>query len=174
MKMKIASLLLMATVALAGCSSAKEKIGLTKKSPDEFSVVKRAPLSMPPDYGLRPPAPGAPRPQEQSPQEEARQTVFGSGGEEAVYEEQVTGTDSAFLNKAGAAKSDPSIRQKVDAETTILDKKERPVVKRLLGMDGKEHASATVVDAKEEAARLKNNKDQGKPVTDGETPSLEQ
>ena len=173
MRQKKLPLLLMATIALAGCSSAKEKLGLNKKAPDEFAVVKRAPLSMPPNYSLRPPQPGAPRPQEQSPNEEARQTVFGAAAE-TTYDEQYTGDDAAFLNKAGAAKSDPGIRQKVDAETATLNEKEKPVVKRILGMDSPEQAPANVVNAKEEAERLKKNKETGKPVTAGETPSVEQ
>ena len=41
--------------------------GLTRDvRPDEFTVVTRAPLSMPPDFTLRPPQPGAARPVEQS------------------------------------------------------------------------------------------------------------
>jgi hypothetical protein len=173
MKIKIIPLLFVATIALAGCSSAKDKLGLTKKSPDEFAVVKRAPLSMPPNYTLRPPSPGAPRPQEQSPEQAARQTVFGAEGQ-AAYEAQATGNDATFLNKAGAAKADPSIRRKIDSETAVLNEQEKPVVKRLLGMDSPEQAPANVVNAKEEAARLKSNKEKGKPVTEGETPSVEQ
>src|SRR5690554_5294054 len=46
----------------------------------EFTVVKRAPLSLPPEYALRPPEPGAPRPQEPSPTAQARQQVLGTGG----------------------------------------------------------------------------------------------
>ncbi len=39
----------------AGCSTAtKEKIGLAKKAPNEFMVAPRAPLSVPPEYNLRP------------------------------------------------------------------------------------------------------------------------
>lgn len=172
-KIKILSLLLGTAVALGACSDTKEKLGLTKKAPDEFAVVKRAPLSMPPDYSLRPPAPGAPRPQEQSPQEAARQTVFGLQ-EAQPQEQQITGKDAAFLQRAGAAQADPSIRHKVDAETSVLAEKERPVVKRILGMDGPEDAPAHVVNAREEAERLQKNKEQGQPVTQGETPSVEQ
>ncbi len=172
MKTKAVSFLLMAILALGACSSAKDKLGLTKQSPDEFAVVKRAPLSMPPNYSLRPPRPGAPRPQEQSPEQEARQTVFGQG--EDSYEAQATGNDAAFLNKAGAANPDPSIRTKVDSETATLAEKERPVVKRILGMDSPAQAPTSVVNAKEEAERLKSNKEKGKPVTEGETPSVEQ
>ncbi|MFR8206307.1 MAG: DUF3035 domain-containing protein [Alphaproteobacteria bacterium] len=40
-----------ACMALAACSTAtKEKLGLTKKAPNEFLVVPRAPLSLPPEY----------------------------------------------------------------------------------------------------------------------------
>ena len=50
---------LISFLALSGCSDAKEQLGLTRSAPDEFAVVKRAPLAMPPDYTLRPPRPGA-------------------------------------------------------------------------------------------------------------------
>ena len=41
---------------LSGCTDVKEVLGYTKQSPDEFQVYARAPLSLPPDYNLRPPA----------------------------------------------------------------------------------------------------------------------
>src|ERR1700685_4583474 len=55
-------------VFLCGCSSGSlsRTFGLTRDAPDEFTVVTRAPLSMPPDFTLRPPEPGAFRPQETS------------------------------------------------------------------------------------------------------------
>lgn len=47
--------LLGALLALSACSTlTKEKLGMTKKAPDEFMVVPRAPLSLPPEYDLRP------------------------------------------------------------------------------------------------------------------------
>lgn len=173
-KMKIFSLLCVATLSLAACGGAKEKLGLTKKSPDEFAVVKRAPLSMPPDYSLRPPQPGAPRPQEQSAQAEARETVFGQNGQPQAYAQPVGGDDAAFLNRTGANKADPTVRQKIDAETAILNEKEKPVIKRVMGIDSPEQAPASVVNPKAESERLQKNKEQGKPVTEGKTPSVEQ
>jgi hypothetical protein len=44
---------------LVGCDSIREAAGVTKEPPDEFAVVTKAPLVMPPDYNLRPPKPGA-------------------------------------------------------------------------------------------------------------------
>lgn len=41
--------------ALGACSNVtKEKLGLTKKAPNEFMVTTRPPLSLPPEYDLRP------------------------------------------------------------------------------------------------------------------------
>ena len=45
---------------LANCSGGvQESLGLKKKAPDEFAVVRNAPLSLPPNFSLRPPKPGA-------------------------------------------------------------------------------------------------------------------
>lgn len=72
-------LLLLPTLALlAGCGDEMRKqFGLGKNAPDEFQVVRRAPLSLPPDFALRPPQPGAIRPQEGSTSDQARSTVLG-------------------------------------------------------------------------------------------------
>jgi hypothetical protein len=66
-----------ALLALAGCGDELRKsFGLGKNAPDEFQVVRRAPLSLPPDFSLRPPQPGAVRPQEGSATEQARRAVL--------------------------------------------------------------------------------------------------
>src|SRR5712675_1854188 len=64
---------------LQGCTDLKRSIGLEKTSPDEFAVESRAPLTMPPDFNLRPPQPGAARPQEKSSDQQARQAIEQAG-----------------------------------------------------------------------------------------------
>ena len=64
---------------LPGCSDLKRSIGLERTSPDEFAVESRAPLTMPPDFELRPPQPGAARPQEMSSGQQARQVIEQAG-----------------------------------------------------------------------------------------------
>ena len=63
-----ASLLAAGLLTLTGCGgmSGLVPFGLTRDAPDEFSVTTQAPLSMPPDMSIRPPRPGAPRPQDVS------------------------------------------------------------------------------------------------------------
>ena len=48
------------SLVLGACGGVRDTLGLAKRSPDEFTVVRKAPLSMPPDFNLRPPTPGAP------------------------------------------------------------------------------------------------------------------
>src|SRR5882757_1421178 len=74
----IGALLLGGTLLLlGGCSSDRlaRAFGLTRDAPDEYTVTTRAPLSMPPDYNLRPPRPGAARPQEQSERQQAQEAL---------------------------------------------------------------------------------------------------
>ncbi len=64
---------------LSGCSDLKQAIGLDPPMPDEFAVESRAPLTVPPDFDLRPPEPGAPRPQEKTAQQDAEQAIDQAG-----------------------------------------------------------------------------------------------
>ena len=67
---------LAAATGLSGCESTRQALGMTKVTPDEFRVVSKAPLVVPPDFALRPPAPGEPRPQELQPESAARNALI--------------------------------------------------------------------------------------------------
>ena len=157
---------------LGGCSNAKEQLGLTKSAPDEFMVVKRAPLAMPPDYNLNPPQPGAPRPQELATDQAAKTTVFGEIGQQGNVE--ATNSDDLLLQQAGATQAQDGIRQVVDSETADMADRNKSVTDKLIGWGKDEKPSATVVNAKQELERLKENEAEGKPLTEGETPSIEE
>src|SRR5215831_11445825 len=51
-------ILIAPALALGGCGSLSEAVGSAKLPPDEFTVLTKAPLIIPPDYNLRPPQPG--------------------------------------------------------------------------------------------------------------------
>lgn len=158
------TLLLGASFALilSGCSSAKESLGLGRSAPDEFMVVKHAPLAMPPDYNLRPPAPGAPRPQEQSTDQLAKTTVFGAEQTAAASTSAPSNAETALLQQAGTAVATPNIRNVVDQETTELEESNKTVAGKLLNIGG-DKDSAKVLNAKEEAERLQKYQTIGEP-----------
>ena len=167
----------LAMPALAGCSSTKEMLGLTKRSPDEFQVVSRAPLSMPPDFSLRPPTPGAPRPQEGTPRDQAKQAVLGVAPDyippvgEGESETAQSSGESALLQSAGATGVDPNIRQLVDTETAEDEADSKTLADTLVFWREPE-PYGTVVDPAAEQKRIQENQSLGQPVTEGETPTI--
>lgn len=170
--------LFLVSIALltSACSKTKEQFDFSKKAPDEFAVTTRAPLEMPPDYSLRPPRPGAQRPQEDTAVDEAKQAIFGAEETNAqIQAEPITGGEAILLQKSNATAIDPNIRQKIDKETAEVIKEQTPTVDRILGKVGKKiDAPATVVDPIKESERIIQNKEAGKPITDGKTPTIKQ
>lgn len=67
------------TLALSGCTGFKQAVGLEPTMPNEFAVESSPPLTIPPDFDLRPPEPGAPRPQEESMAKQAQQVIDQAG-----------------------------------------------------------------------------------------------
>ena len=112
--------LFVGAAGLAGCDSASRALGVAKVTPDEFRVVTKAPLTLPPDYSLRPPAPGQPRPQELEPESAARLALTNQREGEVRSD-----GEKLFVEKAGADKADPLIRYVVDDEFGNLSHKDK-------------------------------------------------
>jgi hypothetical protein len=114
---------------LAGCSDFRQAIGMDRVGPDEFAVESRAPLTIPPDYELRPPQAGAARPQEVSAAEKARKAIDTAGpGEPGKQASTGLRAPAGALNSG--AGSDPSQQ----GEQTLSNK--------LLGYNGPDSGAA--------------------------------
>ena len=97
--------------ALAGCTGGGV---FNRDRPDEFAVQRQAPLVVPPDFSLTPPAPGAPRPAEGTAAEQALEALF--GGPQARSD-----IERSTLDRAGRA--EPGIRSQVgDPDTNTVAK----------------------------------------------------
>ena len=176
-------LLLVAQMVLAACSggSVQRALGLNKRSPDEFAVVSRAPLIVPPDFELRPPRPGETRPQVGTTADQARATLLGevpgqsatpvAGDALAAPGPVASGGQQALLQEAGGGAIDPAIRQRIAAENQSLAAVEGALFTRLLQWREPVTLGATV-DAPAEARRLLANRADGQPATAGDTPSV--
>jgi len=67
---------LLSFVALEACSTVNKLAGRDKNPPDEFAVVNRPELIMPPEYSLAPPAPGETNPQDLAASVETLRALF--------------------------------------------------------------------------------------------------
>lgn len=162
--MRVASLLVpvtLAALALGGCQSFNQAIGLEKSIPDEFQVVSRAPLAIPPDYSLRPPRPGAAPSQEVSPTDQAKQTIFRAGDQQAALPgaDKRSAGENLLLKQAGAADAAPDIRQTIAREERgDLGMADPSFIDKLLFWRGpKSPEDDKVIDPTREAQRLKGS-----------------
>ena len=108
---------------------------LNRDRPDEFAVQRQAPLVVPPDFNLVPPAPGAPRPAEGTAAEQTLEALFGGPADRSTVE-------TSALDRAGAA--EPGIRSSVGSEDTNTVAKGR-VTRDILSAPEGDGASAQAV-----------------------------
>jgi len=160
---------------VTGCSDVRESIIPSKRAPDEFAVYTRAPLNLPPEYNLRVPAPGTDRPQAVNPKDIVEEAVLGSSSRAENPETQqanVTPGLNALLRDTGAADADPSIRNILNQETSILAEEDASVMERIMFWGApSEYGSA--VDPGAEKKRIQENQALGQPLGNGEVPTIE-
>ncbi len=123
-------------LVVAGCGDLRDAAGLTKRSPDEFAVTTKAPLVVPPDFNLRPPAPGAAPTNQITPSASAEMALFSDQDPQTIAR-NMPGTDSMaeklLLARAGAQKADPTIRSRLRADTRAVQEANTSFTDRVLG-----------------------------------------
>jgi hypothetical protein len=127
-------------VGTSGCSGLSSALGLEKSSPDEFAVVTKAPLIIPPDFSLRPPTPGAARPNVKDPSESAAEALFKTAGYEASDAQQSQG-EQVLVEVAGADETDGTIRTIVEDDYQEANKPRKTVLQRATFWSNDEEAA---------------------------------
>jgi hypothetical protein len=167
-----ALVILAAAGLLTGCESLSSAFGLKRTAPDEFAVVTQAPLVIPPDFQMRPPVPGAPRPQQLTPQGDAQRALF----ERTLGEGRKSTTEAQLLSKAQTDRANPDIKQLVAKETNAVVPKDEGFVDQLMfwKSDKPERSPEVVVDPGSESRRLTEAQLVGANATQGKTPAVKE
>jgi len=167
---KIIALSVIAAVALTGCEGARKALTQTKAAPDEFSVYTRAPLTLPRDYGLRPPSEiEAEARKGDDPQSVAKRVMLSGRGPQVAPIQAATPGTTALLARAGAQHAEPDIRQIVNRETSVFAEEDQNFMEALMF----EPDPGRVVEPAQERQRIQENQALGNPVNEGETPVIE-
>lgn len=143
---------LVAAASATGCASMQRAVGAGKVSPDEFRVVSQAPLTLPPDYALRPPRPGEARPTELEPSAEARSALFGQDVAQGSSQGERT-----IVARAGAEAVDPNIRDQIDYEAQGIVRRNEGFVDRVLAFGGSDAPPAAALDPAAEQRRIEED-----------------
>ena len=166
--------LLAAMALLGGCESARKVFSSDKSAPDEFAVYSRPPLSLPPEYKLRPPIPGSSRPQGETAKYLAEKAILGGKIRSARKMKPVKGSIGvrALLRDTGALTASADIRSIINEETSILAERDQAFVDKLIFWVDDKPFKGTVVDAEKEQRRIQKNQALGRPVNEGDTPGI--
>ena len=112
-KVLIATSLVATMASLSACGS---RGIFNRDRPDEMAVSRQAPLVIPPDFALVPPAPGAAPTVTADANRQAMEAMFGGPATRSASE-------NAVLGEAGRDNALPGIRSSVgDPQTNMVDK----------------------------------------------------
>lgn len=186
---------LVAALLLSACTGqeVRKSLGVNRSAPDEFKVVSRPPLSVPPEFTLRPPNPGESPLVQGDREKQAEAIILNQSAEPSDTNFQSLGdmmpkkvntaldpvmssslesaAEATFLSNIGTAKADPDIRTKLYQEriaTPEVDDDASPL-ERWLGLS----EPSEVVDAEAESARIRENLDKEKPINEGEVKTID-
>jgi hypothetical protein len=158
---------------LSACTSqtVKDTLGLERTAPDEYRVVSRPPLSVPPEFDLRPPVNGESDLPVQPADKLARSLVTGEAPPSAQNGTSLpastvdtavkpvesapapTPADAQFLANAGVDKADPDVRGKIYEDKQKYREQESSWMNKFTF--GNSDSKTNVVDPSKEAQRLR-------------------
>lgn len=127
------SVLAVLALALGGCGSAQDIVNmLTPVAEPELAAVKNPPLTVPPNYDLRPPRGGGVREGGEDARRRGRQMLTGLSSGSKVLTNRSAG-ETELLRLAGLRPGvDSTVRAEVDRQDTGGDQAEQTFVEKLL------------------------------------------
>lgn len=157
----ILAVAVLSSVAVSGCMSRRS--GQTPGVlPDEFRIQARQPLYVPPEYSLRPPLLGKPRPQELQPETSARAALVG----QPVTVRDASEGERILLSKTGVDASMGNIKAVIDDEYGDITYKSESFADKVMfwrkdhpetqGLPERASGSANALDPAVEARRIEN------------------
>jgi hypothetical protein len=165
--------LALAALVLAGCNTGDltRSFGLTRDTPDEFTVTTQVPLSMPPEFSVRPPQPGAARPQQLSEQQQAQEALVPQTALTGVPTGEPSAGQTALVQAAGPT-APSNIRAEVNNEAAAAAQQSNGFVDKLMFWRSTP-PPGIVVDPQQEAQRIRENAALGRSQDSGDTPIIQ-
>jgi hypothetical protein len=156
-------------LSLAGCDTIRSAAGINKEAPDEFAVVTKAPLVVPPDFNLRPPSPGAAPTNQYSPTGAAQAALF-SDDPNAMQQSLGGGysdEEKTILASSGAATADHGIRQQLASDEKSMQGADQSFTDEVLFGGGSKPDTGHAVNADAEKQRIDAAKAAGQTTPGG-------
>ena len=166
------SAITLSAVVLSACTDSSKVrkgtvLGFGQQIPDEFTVVTRKPLNVPPGFSLRPPA-GGQVVSNQKKSTDVTEIIWNKNKKTTTVRGDLSPSELDLLVQAGATNTDDSVRATLDRENTALALANRSLADKIIFGSGK--LKGATLDAEAEKRRLQENKTLGKSILDGKSP----
>ena len=141
-----------AAMGLSACNTTTKALGLTKNAPNEFNILTKAPLVVPPEYNLRPPQIGTSSAENNYSQKSAREALIGD-----IDAAEPTRGEVVLMSKAGVGRANQEIRLEIDGANSVERKSESFSDQVLFWKDGRVvRPDGSPVDPEVEARRIES------------------
>jgi hypothetical protein len=143
-----------AALIITGCTSTSRALGLEKSAPNEFNILTKAPLIVPPEYNLRPPAIGASSSENNYTQKSAREALLGD-----IDPAEPSNGEIALMAQAGVNRANPEIRIEIDGANSVERKSDGFTDRVLFWQNGSvldAQGNPAPLNAETEARRLES------------------
>jgi hypothetical protein len=156
MRRIIAPLILVtaSSALMVGCTSTSKALGLKKEAPNEFNILTKAPLVVPPEYNLRPPRLGESSSENNYSQKAAREALIGN-----VDAAEPTRGEVVLMTKAGVGRANPEIRIEIDGQNSVERKTDGFTSRILFWQNGQlvdQDGKLVPLDSEAEAKRIES------------------
>jgi len=162
-------------ISVVGCDTLRQAAGQDKQSPDEFAIVTKAPLVIPPDYNLRPPTAGAAPTNQLAPTQAAQAALFTADAATvaASLPPSMSTGERYLLVNAGVQNADPAIRQEIASDAASTRAGDESFTNSLL-FGSSTPAADPAVNADAEARRIDAQKAGGAASPSAAAPAAPQ
>lgn len=144
--------LIAASASMTACASAGKRLGLTTTAPNEFNILTKAPLVVPPEYNLLPPRLGESSSENNYTQAAARKALIGD-----IDPTEPSRGEIVLMTKAGVGRANQEVRLEIDGQNSV-ERKTDSFADRVLFWNNSttQLSNGTPLDAELEAKRLES------------------
>lgn len=146
------------------CSTVRDSAGVTRKSADEYTIVKNPPLALPPDYNLLPSEEIIAK-KNIDDEELSKEILFGLNEDlDSIDENKSSSALNSIMVKSGANVASKNIKEEID-----LDYANESSSKGVFSGE-KYMTEEEILDASKESQRIRENLFNNKDILYGEIP----
>ena len=143
-----------AATSMTACASASKRLGLTTTAPNEFNILTKAPLVVPPEYNLLPPRIGESSAENNYTQAAARKALIGD-----IDPAEPTRGEIVLMTKAGVGRANQEVRLEIDGQNSVERKSDSFTDRVMFWQNGSVRLpNGAPLDPELEAQRLESMK----------------